>query len=218
MTFFASDDLYLPGAFCTVGGRWPELAGYGAVVGGFFHIDGNSRSIEPEPIPPRLPGPSPLDLSVVEPRQWRLHQVATFYLASALDDVGRVLEEELLYTADRELLYRICRRFPIDLVADALAGFRVHGGSLTSGSQRRFDAQMEYARMQLSFCTGDAEERGRRRIARHYLAKAQMSFAKYQGRRLASALALLKTLRYQPARLWTRTYLKLWLALLGRTG
>ena len=215
-TFFASDDLYLPGAFGTIGGRWPELDGYGAVVGGFFRLDADSRLIDSEPVPPRLPRPSPLDLSLVEPREWRLHQVATFYLLSALDEVGRSLDDELFYTADRELLYRICRRFPVDLVADALAAFRVHSGSISTGSTRRFAAQAEYARMQLSFCTGDNEERRRKRIARHYLAKAQMSFAKYHDRRLASAFALLKALRYQPTRLWSRSYLKIWLTLFGR--
>ena len=214
-TFFSSDDVYLPDAFGTVGGRWRELDGHGAVVGGFFHIDENSRPIEPELISPRLPRPAPLDLSLAEPRQWRLHQVATFYLLGALDAVGRSLDEDLLYNADRELLYRICRSFAVDLIASPLATFRVHRGSLAGASKRRSAAELEYARMQLSFCTGDAGERRRRQIARHYFAKAHMSFARYNGRRPASVLALLKAVGYQPSRLWTRAYLKIWLRLLG---
>ncbi len=215
VTFFSSDDLYLPGAFGIVGRRWPELEGYGAVVGGFFHVDENSRRIESELIAPRLPQPAPIDLSLVEPRQWRLHQVATFYLLDALDAVGRSLKDDLLYNADRELLYRICRRFPVDLISSRpLSAFRIHRDSLAGGSQRRSAAELEYARMQLSYCTGDGDERRRRKIARHFFAKAQMSFAKYNGRRLASVQALFKALYYQPSRLWTRGYLRLWLALL----
>lgn len=215
VTFFASDDLYLPDAFRTVGARWPDLAGYGAIAGGFFHIDQDSRRLERDAIPPRLPRPAPLDLSLVAPGDWRLHQVGTFYLSEALDAVGRSLDEDLAYNADRELLYRICRRFPIDLVASPLAAFRLHRGSLTGAAQRRCAAQLEYARMQLSHCTGDSGDRRRRRIARQFFAKAYMSFAKYNDRGLASALALLKALSYQPSRLWSRPYLKIWLATFG---
>ncbi len=215
VTFFSSDDLYLPGAFARVCARWPELEGNGAVVGSFRHVDERSQPIEPEFIPPRLPRPAPLDLSLVDPRQWRLHQVATFYLADALDAVGRSLDEDLLYNADRELLYRICRRFPVDLTASPLAVFRIHTGSLAGASQRRYAAENEYARMQLSFCTGDAGERRRKKIARFFFAKAQMSLARHGGRRPASMLALLKALCYRPSCLWTRSYLELWLALFG---
>ncbi len=214
-TFFSSDDVYLPGAFGTVGGRWPELGGKGAVVGAFRHVDERSRPLEAEFTPPRLPNPGPIDLSLTDPRTWRLHQVATFYLADALDAVGCGLDEDLVYTADRELLYRICRRFAVDLVASPLAVFRIHSGSLTGPGQQRHAAESEYARMQLSFCTGDAGERRRRRIARFFFAKAEMSLAKYCGHRPTSLRALLKALRYRPSCLWTRPYLKLWLTLLG---
>ncbi len=215
VTFFSSDDLYLPGTFGTIGERWPRLEGAGAVVGAFFHVDERSRPLEREPIPPQLLGPTPLDLSLVDPRDWRLHQVATFYAASALDAVGRTLDEDLVYNADRELLYRVCRRFAVDLVDQPLAAFRIHRGSLAGAGKRRFAAELEYARMQLGFCAGNGHDRRRRRIARHFLAKAQISFAKYGGRRPASMLALLKALWYQPSRLWTRGYLKAWLGLLG---
>ncbi len=214
VTFFSSDDLYLPGAFGRVCARWPELEGKGAVVGSFRHVDERSQPVEAEFIPPRLP-PAPLDLSLIDPRQWRLHQVATFYLADALDAVGCSLDEDLLYNADRELMYRICRCFPIDLVASPLAVFRLHTGSLAGASQRRHAAENEYARMQLSFCTGDANERRRKKIARFFFAKAQMSLARYSDSRPASILALLKALCYRPSCLWTRSYLKLWLALVG---
>lgn len=216
VTFFASDDLYLPGAFGTVGARWHELDGHGAMVGGFFHVDRNSRLLEREYIPPRLPRPpAPIDLSLVAPQDWRLHQVGTFFLSHALDTVGRSVDEDLTYNADRELLYRVSRHYAIDLIPRPLAAFRIHRGSLTGAARHRSAAQLEYARMQLSFCLGDADDRRRQRIARHYFAKAQMSFAKYNGRRPASIFALFKALRYQPSRLWTRAYLKLWLALLG---
>lgn len=215
VTFFSSDDLYLPGTFGTIGARWPELEGCGAATGGFYHIDESSRQMERELIPPRLPAPAPLDLSLVDPLAWRLHQVATFYVATALDAVGRSLLEDLPYNADRELLYRICLRFPVDLVPRALAAFRVHPASLAGGSQRRSAAEFEYARLQLSYCTGDIHDRRRRKIAHHFLAKANMSFAKYSGRRSASMLALLKALRYRPSGLRENAYLKTWLKLLG---
>jgi len=213
VTFFASDDVYLPGTFGAVGARRPELGGKGAVIGGFRHVDERSRPIEAEYIPPRLPRPAPIDLSLTDPRQWRLHQVATFYLRDALDAVGRSLDHNLLYNADRELLYRICRRFPVDLLMSQLAMFRIHAGSLAGSAQRRHAAENEYARMQLSFCTGDDGDHRRKRIARFFFAKAQMSLAKYSNRPQTAMLALLKTLRYRPSRLWTRSYLKLWLAL-----
>jgi len=221
-TFFASDDVYLPAALGTVAERWPDLADghsgdgtLGAVVGAFYHVDSDSRRVESEPILPRLPRPAPLDLSLVAPRDWRLHQVATFYRLSALDAVGRSLREELVYNADRELLYRICRQFSVDLVPAPLAAFRVHEGSLAGAGERRHEAELEYARLQLSYCQGDADEGRRKQIAGHFLAKAQISLAKYGQRRFAAMWALSKAIRYHPAVLWRRSYLKAWMTILG---
>ena len=166
-----------------------------------------------------MPSPAPLDLSLIEPRLWRLHQVATFFVSEALDDVGRALEDHLLYNADRELIYRICRRFAVDLIDHPLSAFRVHSNSLAGGASRRSAAELEYAQMQLSFCNGDVNERRRKHIARHFLAKSQMSYAKYNAHGAEAVVALLKALRYQPSRLWTRGYLRLWLQILiGRQG
>ncbi len=224
VTFFSSDDLYFPGTFGLVGGRWPDLSGddtknYGAIVGGFFHLDGRSQVLEKAFNPARLPSPGPLDLSLIDPKHWRLHQVATFYLSEALDDIGRTLEDHLVYNADRELIYRLCRRFAVDLIDHPLSAFRVHGDSLAGGASRRSAAELEYAQMQLSFCNGDANETVRKKIARHFFAKSQMSFAKYNAHGATAMIALLKALRYQPSRLWTRGYLRLWLeTLLGKQG
>ena len=210
LTFFGSDDVYLPGAFFDAARRWSENPGCGAVVGAFRFLDGSSRPIS-EPIPPRLPGPTPTDLALAHPSSWRLHQVATFYDRRALDRVGRSVRRELVYVMDRELLYRVCREFPIVTSGETYALFRRHEDSKSVSVILPFCREMASLHL-LEPPVGEAKEarRRRRRFARHWQARGFLKLAQARGPSLKASAALLSALRNDPGLWFRRGYWHRW--------
>ncbi len=218
ITYISSDDFYLPGTLADVAAHWPQLAErYGAVIGGFHHVDERSQRCGSGAwIPPKLPHEGPLDLSLVESGAWRLHQEATFYARHALDAIGRHVREDLDFNADRDLLIRLLRGYPVRLAQRCYSAFRLHEGSGTGHDAGRYPAQLEYARLFASFAAvRDGNQRRRRRVARQYHAKALVSLAKYGDRRPASIAALFRALYYQPSLISQRGYAKTWLKVTG---
>lgn len=215
ITFFSSDDIYLKGTFADVVSKWPELKHHGAVVGGFYYMDINSQLCT-EVIPPRLPHPGPIDLTLVPLEKWRLHQESTFYTRDALDRVGRFVREDLRFNADRELLFRICRNHKILLAQRAYSAFRRHEGSWSKAGANRFLALLEYAKLYLSYCSKhDKDYKRRKRIVRHIQAKAYMTYAKYSGATLRSIAALIRVFLYKPTLVISRSYIVSWLKVLN---
>jgi len=213
ITWIASDDLYLPGAFCNVGLKGSQLKECGVAVGGFRFMDENSK-IDTIDHPPRLAGKGPLDLSLEEPESWRLHQAATFYTRDALDDVGRSVREDLCHNMDRELLYRILLKHKALLIDDTLALFRQHGMSKSWSVSNMIPMAHEYAAIQrLFFTDSKADNRRRSAIARYRIANGYVKFAKYNQNIVASAAALFKALFYEPSFLLKRDYIVAWIKL-----
>ncbi|HEX9639338.1 MAG TPA: glycosyltransferase family 2 protein [Acidobacteriota bacterium] len=212
ITFQNSDDLYLPGAFADVGRQWPALAGHGAIIGAFHYLDG--AQIRPAPIPARLPHPGPIDLAITPSEAWRLHQVSAFYVGAALDQVGRWVREDLHYTMDRELLYRVCRAYPVRLSDRAYGAFRWHDEGKTVSHYLRAD--LEFSDLHLSYHYPTREQEAmKRKVARQRRAKGYMRFARHQGVSGRSILALIRAAVYQPDLLRRVRYLKAWVRALG---
>ncbi|MEW6718168.1 MAG: glycosyltransferase family 2 protein [Chloroflexota bacterium] len=214
ITYFSSDDFYLPGTFEDVGNHWPRLERYGALVGGFYFIDINSIPTS-KAIPSRLPVEGPLDLTLLPPGSWRLHQEATFFTRYALDDVGRCVREDLHYNADRELLFRICRHHKIMLSRRTYSGFRWGEQSGTASNQARFPAILEYSLLYRSYCKkGERGYRQRKYNANFLVAKAYTAYAKYSDNTIRSITALIRALLYQPSYVLRHGYLIEWLKVL----
>jgi glycosyltransferase involved in cell wall biosynthesis len=215
ITFFSSDDLYLPGALSEIARLWSEAPRAGAYVGAFQFMDEASRPVS-ETVLPRLPGPAPLDLATTDPGAWRLHQVATFYRREALDEVGRWVRPELRYTMDRELLYRICRRFPVATTQALLARFRRHGASKSGAEMLPFCREMASLHL-LAAPAGEGAEvrRLRRRFVRHWRARGFLKLARATSRPGAAAGALLRAAAVQPSLLLRPSYGRFWLEALG---
>lgn len=215
VTFLASDDVYEPGTFEDVAGRWLASPNHGAIVGAFRFMDEASRRA-PEVHPPRLPGPGPHDLALLPPRSWRLHQVAAFYSRRALDEVGRFVAEDLDYTMDRDLLHRVCRRFPVLLSERPYAAFRRHPESKSTTSV--VPMYLEMASLHLRDAPpGEPLFRRlrRRRLARERRARGYVKLARSGVGRAAAALALVRALAHRPELLARRSYWVAWLAVLG---
>lgn len=211
MTFQNSDDLYLPGTFEDAAGHWVSDPSVGIVAGGFHYIDGTT--MRQEHIPAQLPHAGPIDL-VITREPWRIHQVSVFYARHALNVVGRDLREDLNYTMDRELLYRVCRRFRTHLSAEAYACFRWHQSGKSESNLLKAD--MEYADLHLSYQYDDpTQERLKKLVGNARRAKGFTRFARNHGASPETVWALLKAPFYDPRLLWRLGYYGTWLRALG---
>jgi glycosyltransferase involved in cell wall biosynthesis len=205
VTFQNSDDIYLPGAFQHVADAWNSIARkdeVGAIVGGFVFMNAKSRFIE-TPIPAFVSTKTPADFSLGI--EYRLHQVSTFYTRHALEAVGMHVREDLHYTMDRELLYRVAKRYRIHIIPEVLAAFRVHAGSKSVSAVLPFSR--EFADLHLSFLDGIARnDRLRKRAARRHLSGGFLRIARLETRRVRAIASLARALRHEPSLLLTKMY------------
>jgi glycosyltransferase involved in cell wall biosynthesis len=208
ISFIGGDDMYLPGVFWDIASHWPKIKNYGAIVGSFVFMDENSDIEEPAR-PPILPHEGPIDLSIGPPGIYRLHQVSTFYTRKALDSVGRRVREELQYTMDRELLYRVCAKFKTCLADQTYGAFRRHKDSKSLSKILPF--YREFSKLPLLFLNSETKKnKMRKHMSRHFLAKGYIKCARQSERNLFSAMALLKALSIQPTLGLQQSYLSKW--------
>ena len=209
ITFLSSDDYYLPGAFGDVADTLRYNHAAGAIVGAFSFLD--AGSVQPnEPIQPFLGVPSPADLSLGPPGIYRLHQAATFYTRHALDSVGRSVREEMKYVMDRELLYRVCRSFPLVLSSRVYGVFRRHPDSKSTAEILPF--AREFAGLYLLHLTGDARQDVlRKRMARHRLMRGYVKYAHAVQSFPRAAWALMQAAMQEPQSLVQKRYWKYWI-------
>ena len=211
ITFQNSDDVYLEGAFQDAAVRWEAQRDAGVVAGAFYFID--EQVMRPDPVPARLPHQGPIDLAIISPERWRIHQVSAFFSRHALDTVGRFVREDLNYNMDRELLYRVCRVFSTSLSDSAYGAFRWHGSGKSVSNVWASDK--EHANLHLSYHYDDCHLRAQcHKVANIRLAKGYLRYARGNGHFFASAHALVRACRLRPSIVATPGYLVAWVEIL----
>jgi glycosyltransferase involved in cell wall biosynthesis len=209
ITFLSSDDYYLPGAFLDVAEQYHEHPGAGAIVGGFAFFD-QGRNQPNDPVLPFIDGPTPADLTLGPPGKYRLHQVATFYTRAALDNVGRTVREDLRYVLDRELLYRVCRCFPIVLSQKTYGVFRRHSESKSVSEILPF--AREFARLYLSALSGEPHpDHLRKKMAAYRLSRGYVKYARAVKSHFSRFQSLVRAGLAYPDVLLSRSYWSLYL-------
>jgi glycosyltransferase involved in cell wall biosynthesis len=204
ITFLSGDDYYLPGAFMDVATQYQKHPESGAIIGGFCILD-EGHYAPGEPQRPFLRGDSPVDLSLGPPGKYRLHQVATFYTRAALDAVGRSVREDMKYVMDRELLYRVCRQFPLALSKKPYGVFRRHAASKSVSETLPF--AREFARLYLLALSGDTQQdRLRKQMAAYRLSRGYVKYANAVRRFPDSQLALARAGLLYPSLLVSTGY------------
>jgi glycosyltransferase involved in cell wall biosynthesis len=206
ITFLSSDDYYLPGTFKDVANLYTNNPVTGALIGGFSFLAPGMNLPDP-PIYPFLKSPAPLDLSLGPPGIYRLHQVATFYTRAALDTVGMRVREELRYVMDRELLYRVCREFPVTLSEKTYGVFRKHAESKSTADILPF--AREFAGLYTMSCTGEsALDKRRKKMARYRLSRGYLKHAEAALTKREKYSDLINAARLYPSLLTSKGYLK----------
>lgn len=128
-------------------------------------------------------------------------------MTSHLEAVGRFLREELHYTMDRELMYRLCRNGKVVLMPDIIAGDRAHQASKRLSKTLAMYREDAFA---LSFCQwGTAEDaRIRKRVARLRLAQGYYLVGKHKKKSLDALRNFSLAAYYNPGYLLKRGFLK----------
>jgi len=195
LAYLNSDDTYLPLALVQVATWWRENPSAAAFVGAVSYCD-ESSSIRNVGVP-RLPMPAPLDLSVVDHEEWHLPQQSGFWNRSVLGQVGRFLREDLHYTMDRELYYRLARAGTFILGDMPLATYRFHGHSK---SISQVLAMYREAPKSLRYITGGGWFAVLRRwiIGRHRIGQGHYSYARRSPKGAYKIWHLVKAVLYQP--------------------
>jgi hypothetical protein len=172
-------------------------------------VQNNKSEVIGQPIPPQIPHTGPIDLTIIAPGQYRLHQVSTFYTRSALEKAGFWVREDMDYVMDRELLYRVCRSYSI-LITDEIYGvFRKHESSKSESDVILF--ANEFSRLYMESMTGEVEnDKIRKRNSRFFKAKGFIKFAKISNNLLQSIQFLLRVPLLTPTYIFDYTYLSAW--------
>lgn len=216
LAYLNSDDTYLPSALITVALEWMKNREIAAIVGGIYMMDQDSKIVSPN-YKPYLPCQAPLDLTLVDYEKWFLPQQSGFWNASVLKNSGGFLKEELHYTMDRELYYRLCRAGRIILLDVALATYRVHENSKTISDVLKMYAEDPKA---LAYFRdgGFAHNFRRWLIGRWRLAQGHYRYAKAVPSRPLKLWHLFLALLNRPGYLLRRKYLQLVADSLGVLG
>lgn len=218
VAFIGADDVYLANSFQDAVEIFARNRNCGAVVGGFVRIDEHSRVVG-QPVSAVYSWDGPTDLMVAEPNRWRLHQVSTFFSLRALDAVGRSVDESLRYVLDRELLNRVCRRFPVVTSERTYAAFRFHESSKSRSEILPFSREL--AELHLRGVAHDEPpglRRIRRALARRHRGSGYLKLAKSEGAGWKSIRALATIPVVSPRLMFNRRYVARWLEALGIVG
>lgn len=196
IAYLNSDDIYFPGALIRVAQLWQANATAVALVGAVQPTNANSETAG-KPNLPHLPQAAPLDISIIDHEKWLLPQQSGFWSRRALAEFGGWLKEDLHYTMDRELYYRLCRLGKVVLVDDVLATYRFHA---TSKSVSLILSMYGEDPKALAYCDwgGVEARRARRRVGRGRLAQGHYKFARAVPSRLRKLKHLLLAAAYRP--------------------
>lgn len=205
IAYLNSDDYYYPGALALVALAWLYNPDVSMLAGGVAFTDANGDVLASRK--PLLEKETPCDLSLIEPLHWFLPQQASFFVTNHLDSVGRFLREELHYTMDRELMYRLCRNGKVVLLPDILAGDRAHQESKRLSKTLTMYREDAYA---LSFCQWGTPDdaRIRKRVARLRLAQGYYQVGRQKKNRFDALRSFGLAAFYNPGYLKQKGFLK----------
>jgi glycosyltransferase involved in cell wall biosynthesis len=174
LAYLNSDDTYLPGCLARVAGLAAAGADTAVIAGGIAYTDADSRvRVEKAPF---LHAGSPVDLSLLDPGDWFIPQQSSFFNHELMNATGLYLREDLHFTMDRELMYRICRLGKVVLVEEPLATDRSHAQSKRIAQTLKLYSEDAAA---LAYCTwGSRRDAQRRRdVARKRMAQGHIRYA-----------------------------------------
>lgn len=202
ISYINSDDLYLPGAFKEIAQAYVTAGKPGFIIGNTVTTDSGLKQIGL--IKPFLPMQSKVDLTLLGPGLWSLPQQSAFWSKEMLDQVGE-LREELHYTMDRELWYRICKLTTGMIVDTNIAISRSHSDAKAVAGMLNLYKEDALA---LSYHNDGNTIRNlqRKLVAKKYLSWGYMRKASLnaQNNRKKAIIYFFFSLAYNPNRLFKR--------------
>jgi glycosyltransferase involved in cell wall biosynthesis len=203
IAYLNSDDTYMPSALAHVAHLWRQNPKAAVWVGAVAFVDeGSSLKYT---LTPRLPGLAPLDLTIIDREKWSLPQQSGFYNRTILDQVGCFLREDLHYSMDRELYYRLALAGSVVLSDVTLATYRLHEESKSVA--KVLEMYQEAPRALKYIETGSFIARIKRhRIGRSIIGEGYYRRAKIRMSILEKAFDLTLAAYFRPKYLGSRGY------------
>lgn len=130
MAWINSDDYYMAGAFAKVAKSYLENPNTPVIVGSVANINWDSTTLSTQQ--PIYPYQTKVDLTLKDHSEWFLPQAAAFFPLFSLEKAGKWVREELHYTMDREIFYRLCKLGVPTIIPDTLATYRHHDNCKTT--------------------------------------------------------------------------------------
>jgi GT2 family glycosyltransferase len=208
VAWLCSDDVYAPGALARVAEAWANenkvARDVVAVVGGVQPTNEASKPLGPARAP-SLPCCGPLDLTLIDHETWFLPQPSGFWSWAALDKVGRWVREDLSYTMDRELYYRLCMEGRTVLLNDTLATYRFHQSSKSVSSTLKQFAEAPKA---MAYCQwgGPDAQKQREKIARYRVGQGHYRLARNAPQWNVRLRHLFGAAMFRPLYLWQKAF------------
>ncbi|MGH9663433.1 MAG: glycosyltransferase family 2 protein, partial [Bryobacteraceae bacterium] len=132
VSWLNSDDLILPGSVRHAVAALERNPRAGAVYGEGYQIDIDGK------IKSRFPPTEPFNLWKLIYLSDYILQQTLYFRRSALEDVG-LLDEDLHFGMDWEILMRLGKRYPLEYIPEYMGCLREYGEAKTfSGGRRRF--------------------------------------------------------------------------------
>ena len=207
IAYICSDDIYLPDALTTLAKTYRNHQDYSMFTGGIINIYENKKTIDNINAFPIIPTETPTDLTIIDHEKWFLPQPSSFFTKNVLEKVGKFVREDLHYTMDRELIYRVVNYGKVLLVDQLLATYRHHSNSKTTSQV--FNAYCEN-KICFSYCNwgGENEKKKRKQVMKKRIAKGYWHKGRYESNYFFMNLAFLNALRLNPGYILKKKFVK----------
>ena len=212
LAYLCSDDVYFPGTFNSVASIFIKERDIALVTGCIANTNSDSKILSIAK--PFLPFGTPTDLTLVDHEKWHLPQASSFN-TKYLDMAGRFVREDLHYTMDRELIYRIVKSGKVFTIDELLASYRHHQNSKTTSEILK---SYEESRKSFSYCKwgGLQETNKRKKILRWRLAQGYKAYGSKSTLILECHRYYIKAIKARPGYLLQKRFVVSYLRSLKR--
>jgi glycosyltransferase involved in cell wall biosynthesis len=207
IAYICSDDIYLPDVLSNIAETYLNHHDYSMFTGGIINVYENKMSIDNINAFPRLPIETPTDLTLIDHEKWFLPQPSSFFTKKILEKVGKFVREDLHYTMDRELIYRVAKSGKVMLIDQLFATYRHHSKSKTTAFV--FNAFSENKNC-FNYCDwgGKKDKKKRKRVMYKRIAQGYWHKGKYEPNFFLMNLAFINAIRLNPGYILKKKFIK----------
>lgn len=204
-SYLCSDDIYFDETLKIVAEKYTNNKNISIFTGMIASTDEHSRILHINK--PFLQHQTPIDLTLIDHKYWFIPQSSSFFTKDILDKVGRFVREDLHYTMDRELIYRVVNRGRLMIIDKLFSTYRHHPYSKTTAE---FFESYEENKKSFSYCQwgGIKVQKKRRKVLHSRLAKGYWLQGRHEFSFHNVNKYFIKAVLYKPSYLLQTSFIK----------